>query len=254
MSSATSIEKVRLTPDVAEVDRNADQGFRPWHFFVLASLAAATAAVIMSRRSTPEHLIAISLTIGAAGAAAAGLYRMLAPLAIRDVARLRERPSERVRAALEREKSLVLRSIKELEFDNAMGKLSAKDFEEMGGRLRARAITLMKELDTGGTGYRSLIERELSARLATRSVVRLKGESTDVGLKPDTTEEIVRLKPETTEEIVGLKPDTTEEMVRLKRDTTQANNSADVNACAACGTRNDPDAAFCKRCGTRLAA
>ena len=257
MSSATSIEKVRLTPDVAEVDRNADQGFRPWHFFVLASLAAATAAVILSRRSTPEHLIAISLTIGAAGAAAAGLYRMLAPLAIRDVSRLRDRPSERLRAALEREKSLVLRSIKELEFDRAMGKLSTKDFEEMGGRLRARAIALMKELDEGGSGCRSLIERELSARLATRSVVRL---TDGVRLKPDATEDMVRLKPDTTEEMV--QPDPPE--VRLKPPFDRAQGGPEPvegpgttgvgNACAACGTANDPDAAFCKRCGKRLEA
>ena len=45
-----------------------------------------------------------------------------------------------MRAALEREKALVLRSIKELEFDRAMGKVSPKDFDEMAGRLRARAI------------------------------------------------------------------------------------------------------------------
>ena len=37
----------------------------------------------------------------------------------------------RTRAALEREKALVLRSIKELEFDRAMGKVSEKDFAEM---------------------------------------------------------------------------------------------------------------------------
>ena len=45
----------------------------------------------------------------------------------------------RTRAALEREKALVLRSIKELEFDRAMGKVSEKDFGEMSARLRARA-------------------------------------------------------------------------------------------------------------------
>ena len=45
----------------------------------------------------------------------------------------------RTRAALEREKTLSLRSIKELEFDRAMGKVSEKDFAEMGARLRARA-------------------------------------------------------------------------------------------------------------------
>lgn len=172
MSSATSIER-RDVPPKAEASRvgsesaakEADQGFRPWHFFVLASLAASTAAVILSRQSAPEHLILISLTIGAAGAAAAAVYRTIVPFTVRDVSVLGDRPSERARAALEREKTLVLRSIKELEFDRAMGKLSAKDFDEMAGRLRARAISLLKQLDAGGSGYRDLIERELNARL-----------------------------------------------------------------------------------------
>ena len=150
MSSATSID---------------DAGFRPWHFFILAALAAATIAVLLSRQSAPEHLILISLTIAAAGAAAAGFYRMLAPLALEDVSVLDERPSERARALLEREKALVLRSIKELEFDKAMGKVSPKDFDEMAGRLRTRAVMLMKQLDEGASAYREMIERELKTRM-----------------------------------------------------------------------------------------
>ena len=63
--------------------------------------------------------------------------------------------SERTRAALERDKALVLRSIKELEFDRSMGKLSQKDFDEMAGRLRARALMLMKQLDAGTADYTS---------------------------------------------------------------------------------------------------
>jgi hypothetical protein len=185
MSSATSIKRddrsFRLNPDVtrgvAEAAtgvghdgaeskaKSADEGFRPWHFFVLASLVASTVAVIISRRAAPEHLILISLTIGAAGVAAAAVYRTVLPLVVKDTTLLKQRPSERARAALEREKGLVLRSIKELEFDQAMGKVSAKDFDEMAGRLRARAIALMKQLDAGGSGYREVIERELSARL-----------------------------------------------------------------------------------------
>ena len=47
----------------------------------------------------------------------------------------------RTRVALEREKALVLRSIKELEFDFAMGKIAKADFDEMSrpaARPRAR--------------------------------------------------------------------------------------------------------------------
>ena len=72
----------------------------------------------------------------------------------------------RTRAALEREKALVLRSIKELEFDFAMGKVSQADFDEMGGRLRRRAMGLIVQLDAS-TGYREQIEREIAAQVTT---------------------------------------------------------------------------------------
>ena len=223
MSSATSTD-FRLKADAAERSKKAeataqgeqadDAGFRPWHFFILAALVASTIAVLMSRQSTPEHLILISLTIAAAGGAAAGFYRTLAPLALEDVSVLDDRPSERARAALEREKALVLRSIKELEFDRAMGKVSAKDFDEMAGRLRARAVMLMKQLDEGASAYRELIERELRARLNIAGGAGLPGSMTPTGFTPTTT----------------------------------------APAECVCGTRNDPDAAFCKRCGTKLEA
>ena len=71
---------------------------------------------------------------------------------------------ERTRTALEREKMLTLRAIKELEFDHAMGKIAADDFAEMRDRLRARALRLIKQLD-GADAYRAQIERDLAARL-----------------------------------------------------------------------------------------
>jgi len=205
MSSATSIRSVNeLVPEVPGVpgvpsfkgprrtaepkepkeplEPAASEGFRPWHFFLLASLIAATVAVTMSRRSTPEHLVLISLTIISVGIAAAALYRMLAPLAAPDMLMFSEPLSERARLALEREKMLVLRSIKELEFDRAMGKLSPKDFDDMSVRLRTRALALMKQLDEGDTGYRQVIERELRARLAA------KGDKGDTQLFPAANE------------------------------------------------------------------
>lgn len=144
----------------------ADQGalFRPWHFFVLASLVAATAAVLMAPQPTPEHLVLISATLAAVGLVGAAFHRMLLPL-VSSTSELESEPlGHRTRAALEREKTLVLRSIKELEFDRAMGKVAEEDFREMVGRLRARAISLMKQLDDAGS-YRELIERELAKKI-----------------------------------------------------------------------------------------
>jgi hypothetical protein len=235
MSSATSTD-LRLKADAAKngpqaealrKSGEADAGFRPWHFFILAALTASTIAVLMSRQSTPEHLILISLTIAAAGAAAAGFYRMLAPLALEDVSVLDERPSERARAALEREKALVLRSIKELEFDRAMGKIAPKDFDEMAGRLRARAVMLMKQLDEGASAYREIIERELKTRMKSG------------GAGPAAV-----ARPE--DRALQVRDGIRDGMIRDGRA-----GSLDPAACA-CGTVNDADAAFCKRCGTKL--
>jgi hypothetical protein len=238
MSSATSIDKVAVKPGATGSGRvepqtgqgDPDAGFRAWHFFVLVSLAASTAAVLLSRRSSPEHLILLSFTIGAAGLAAAALYRMLAPLAIRDVSQLGDRPSERARAALEREKALVLRSIKELEFDRAMGKVSPADFDEMAGRLRARAITLMKQVDAGGSGYRELIERELQQRLKARA-----------GAPSEPLAPADKMAP------------TAEPPALISPQSLNSSETSTARGCVACGTANDDDAAFCKRCGTALA-
>jgi hypothetical protein len=162
MSSEISIDAGQLSRPKAA----ADDGFRPWHFFVLSSILLATVAVMLSRQSSPAGLILISLTIAAAGLAAAAFHRMLLPLTQPFVLRAGEAVSERARAALEREKMLVLRTIKELEFDRAMGKLAQKDFEEMTGRLRVRALSLMRQLDLETGVYGSVIEQELASRLA----------------------------------------------------------------------------------------
>jgi hypothetical protein len=208
---------------VEPTEPGASEGFRPWHFFMLASLMTATVAVMLSRQSTPEHLVLISLTIIAAGLAAAGFYRMLAPLAAPDMAMFSEPLSERARGALQREKMLVLRSIKELEFDRSMGKLSERDFDEMGARLRTRALALMKQLDEGAGSYRELIERELRARLVHVPGAAIRGPGSDQANTGGIAE---------------------------RAATVTA--TATAVTCAACGTTNDQDAAFCKRCGGKL--
>ena len=146
------------------------ESFSVGHHFVLLSLMAATVAVVLSRPATPESLILISLTIGAAGFAAVCFYRMLAPL-VAPHSDLEEELllSERLRADLEREKMLTLRSIKELEFDRAMGKLSQQDYDQMAGRLRARAMGIMKQLDAGVSEPPVPVSRDRGPRTAAPS-------------------------------------------------------------------------------------
>ena len=218
MSSATSTK-----------DGAADEGFQVSHFFVLLSLIAATVAVIMARPAAPENLILISLTIGAAGVAAVAFYRTIAPLVAPRTEEGREPLGARLRADLEREKALTLRSIKELEFDRAMGKLSDTDFDQMSGRLRARAIGIMKQLEDGASVYRRQIEKELAERLGNEAATRMP----DKKARPaETAAAASAAVPAPSDEGKALRP-------RIALE-------------CACGTTNDLDARFCKNCGAKF--
>ena len=145
MSSATSTDAAKAPSAAVPPPAPGADSAQPWHFFVVASLAAATLAVVMSARTAPEHLVMLSVTVFAAGASALAVYHVIAPL----VAERRRRLSvgAATRAALLAEKALALRTIKELEFDRAMGKMSQADFDEMSGRLKARALRVMQQLE-----------------------------------------------------------------------------------------------------------
>ena len=140
--------------------------FRPWHLFVLAGLLVSTLAVVVVRPGDPVVLVILVAAIASAAGVGFALYRTLSPLTVVDFKENTQIIGGRSRAAIAREKTLVLRSIKELEFDRAMGKVSPNDFDVMARRLRTQALALMKQLDADMPGYRDEIERELAQRLA----------------------------------------------------------------------------------------
>lgn len=136
---------------------------QPWQFFVLAALGCATAVVFLARERGIVAVILLSVLMFAAALVGLAALRTVRPLFGKPV----QRPpllGGRTRAALEREKLLTLRAIKELEFDKAMGKVSEADFHDMSTRLRARAGGLIRQLDAG-QGYRARIEQELMRTL-----------------------------------------------------------------------------------------
>jgi len=183
MSSETSIERVRLKPDTtdsnsrsvrlqadlqAKPDATKDAkaragGLQSWQFFVLAALACATAATFLARGQGIVPVVLLAVLMGSTALVGIAALRAVRPLVSPEEDRT-AMIGHRTRAALEREKMLALRSIKELEFDRAMGKLSESDWKEMSGRLRGRAARLMRQLDAG-SGYREQIERDVAKRL-----------------------------------------------------------------------------------------
>ncbi len=125
-------------------DPSPSDAFQPWHVYALLGMVAAAAAVWSARNTHPLALVLLSASALAAGVVALAIHRAVAAFLGRggDITPL----GERQREVLEREKALVLRSIKELEFDRAMGKIGIADFEAISSRLRARALTLMQDL------------------------------------------------------------------------------------------------------------
>ena len=206
MSSATSTEP---------------QPLQPWQFFTLAGLVGATIVVFLSEGQTPAAIILLSLIIFGAAAVGTAAWRMFSPLSGLDEPSGPQIFGGRTRAALEREKSLVLRSIKDLEFDHAMGKVSEKDFTEMGARLRARAAGLIRQLDAG-TSYRQAIEAEVEKRVAKKTATT---------------------PPAAPAAAAPVSTGTT------KADATDVPKT---KLCLSCCTPNDPDARFCKGCGYQL--
>jgi len=140
MNSATSTNARR-----SEIPQAQGSGFQAWHFFILFSMVGATAVVIVSRDTHPAALLLLSAAVICSGLVGLAVSRAVAGFFTGGVDALPLPPQ--AREALEREKALVLRSIKELEFDKAMGKVSEADYAAIVSQLRARAITLMRDLE-----------------------------------------------------------------------------------------------------------
>jgi hypothetical protein len=210
-----------LTETVAEPDERGDDidmqkgtlptpvatpeggGLRPGHLLLVGVLAASAAAIVATRGTGAVNMVFVVMAVAAAGLTSAGVYRTLKPLIASDADEQADMVAGRTRAALEREKMLVLRSIKELEFDRAMRKISDADFQEMVSRQRSRAAGLIRQLD-GASGYGELIERDLAA---------LRGGAVPDGVKPQGP------------------------TAPLTCPSCQAPRDADARFCKACGAR-----------------
>ena len=225
MSSATSTED-RAAP--SSQTPAEDAGLRPWQFFLLAGMLAATAVVLLAAGQSPASIVVLSVTVVSASFVALGAYRSLAPLVLPDGGDAPPLIVGHTRAALEREKSLALRAIKDLEFDFAMKKVAKHDFDELSTRLRARAIGLMRQLDSGG-GYKEAIERELAQRLGAES-------SVSASARQDSSGELRR------------------DLAVAATGREGGPSAPSAPSVCACGTHNDSDARFCKNCGAKLAA
>jgi hypothetical protein len=115
---------------------------------------------------------------------------------------------------LAEKKRRVLRALKDLEHEHAVGKIDDKDYAMISERYREEAKEIMREMDESIEPLRERAEEIAKKHLAAKGLTG--------GEKKADVEE-ARPKP-----------------ARVK--------------CPKCETSNEPDAAFCKKCGTALQA
>ena len=135
------------------------------------------------------------------------------------------------RQALQSEKETLLRTIKDLEFERDVGKLSEADFESLNRRARGRAREVLQALDDQVASYRdraqALIDKELEQLGDPKAVSKQKAKA-DEGPSGSAT----------SSEDGAAKPSGADQGARLD--------------CPDCGVDNEADAVFCKKCGHKL--
>jgi hypothetical protein len=176
---------------------------------VVLAGAVGVVATLSGGRASVAFLVAATLALGWIVWL---MFRAAAALVREPEARDADVVTGWRRKELEREKRSLLKALKELDFDFEMGKVSKKDFDDIGSHYRTRAIRVMRQLDDAGGDYETMIARDVAARL-----------------KKDG-----------------------EPVVATSGAAPAATSGPPPGVCAKCTTRNDEDAEFCKKCGTKL--
>jgi hypothetical protein len=115
------------------------------------------------------------------------------------------------------QKRRVLRALKDLEGEHALGKIDDNDYETIAAQYRDEAKALMREMDRNGAPSLAEAERIAGEYLASKGL----GASAKNGAS-------------------------------IKADGAPGAAVRDRLACRECSTSNEPDAAFCKKCGAAM--
>jgi len=135
--------------------------------------------------------------------------------------------------ALVEDKRRVLRALKDLENEHAIGKIDDADYETIAAQYRQEAKALMREMDHNAAPALAEAERIAREYLAKQGL----GAQASAG-------SAVKSDVRGSRATVGADPGD---------DREKASERLRV-VCPACAASNEPDAAFCKKCGTAVRA
>lgn len=136
--------------------------------------------------------------------------------------------------ALASRRKMLVRALKDLDNERALGKLDDEDYEQISTTYRNELKDVLRRIDASLEPHRPKAESAARAYLVKAGLA----EDADRGAPAPKESEPVASDEEGDED--------------ADADTTDA---ADVRVqCHACATSNEPDATFCKKCGASLAA
>jgi hypothetical protein len=126
--------------------------------------------------------------------------------------------------ALATRKKMLLRALKDLENERAIGKIEPEDYEQLSAISRAELKGVLKRIDDALAPHRSRAEEEARAHLAKAGLISDSGEG-DLAAPHVTTKVSMRDRRPEPERV----------------------------SCPQCNASNERDAKFCKECAARLA-
>ena len=143
--------------------------------------------------------------------------------------------------ALSTRKKMLLRALKDLENEHAIGKIEDEDYEQISSTYRTELKVVLKRIDESLAPHRPLAEKTARAYLEKIGL----SEVVDRGDLPDDREYVKAGAAEAARSTKASQPE------RKPRDADEP--SARVS-CPKCGESNEPDAKFCKECATKLSS
>ncbi len=157
------------------------------------------------------------------------------------------------RAALEDEKNSLLRALKDLEYENEVGKIADADYQRLDRAYRMRAKQVLTDLDRDLGPYLSQAEALVFRSLGEgKTPFREPGRGKKAKKKATAEVRAVPAPDPGASEASESEEPTSEESSTEAEVAASTEDAADVLVCAKCTTKNDPDARFCKRCASPL--
>ena len=147
--------------------------------------------------------------------------------------------------ARRQEQRRVLKAIKELEFDHAMGKLSDADHERIAARYKLRAVELMRASDIDDASLHPLTQAALAGDQGPKVA------SGDARFPSNDAAGVAEMEAKGVAGVTGCAVRTLTVAGAPEPSSTAAD--ATVVVCGSCEVANDLDARFCKGCGASLA-